>query len=148
LLPRLSDIGPMVDFPGDSEGGVGWTLLVAPSKPALLKTLVFRPRVLVGSSPYSVVLFRRQQQNPTIMAASSTTAAITTATAIAIILPDDIFAFGKTWSDVLVPEGGINVTVRVTTELPIVCKDCVVIGVVILVEDGALVDDDPYLVMR
>lgn len=70
--------------------------------------------------------------SPTKIEANSTIAATTTATAIAIILPEDIFALGTACSEALVPVAGIKVMVLVTTEPPIVCNDCVVTGVVIL----------------
>jgi len=60
-----------------------------PSKPALLKTLVFRCRLLWFSSSLRA-RFRFQQQKPTKIPASITSAATMTATVIATMLPVDI----------------------------------------------------------
>jgi hypothetical protein len=84
---------------------------------------VFRCRLLWASSSLRV-RFRFQQQNPTMIPANITIAAITTATAIATMLPVLILDFeAAKLLELLVPDGEY-VTVRVTTELPMVRSDC------------------------
>lgn len=63
------------------------------------------------------------------IATNITTPAITTATAMATILPDDIFDFavGNLLLALDVSDGA-RMTVLVTTEPPMVCNDCVVMA--------------------
>jgi hypothetical protein len=94
-----------------------------PRRPDLLSTLTFRWRLFWVSASCRA-RFRFLQHNPKMIPANMTIAAIITATAIATMLPVLIFDLEAPRLLGSLVTDGAYVTVRVTTELPIVTSDC------------------------